>query len=81
MCQACAQRSHRTRFQKQDRIPALRSQPQHQALQLARQTQVFLDLQHIIIATAMNVVRLVNWWNAPPAHPRCSQFATLAPAA
>jgi transposase len=39
-------------------------------------------LQHLITATAMNVARLVNWWNEVPLAPtRRSQFAKLAPAA
>lgn len=37
-------------------------------------------LQHLITATAMNIVRLVNWWQGTPfAHTRCSRFAALAP--
>lgn len=37
-------------------------------------------LQHIITATAMNLVRLVNWWQGVPfAATRCSRFAALAP--
>lgn len=37
-------------------------------------------LQHLITATAMNVARLVNWWQETPlAQTRCSQFASLAP--
>ncbi len=37
-------------------------------------------LQHIITASAMNIVRLVNWWHGVPfAATRCSRFAALAP--
>lgn len=37
-------------------------------------------LQHLLIATAMNIVRLVNWWEGTPfAKTRCSRFAALAP--
>ena len=37
-------------------------------------------LQHLITATAMNIVRLVNWWEGTPfAKTRCSRFAALAP--
>lgn len=114
-CQACTQRSHCTRSQKQGRVLTLRPQHQHQALQLARQTQLTPDfqqryapragiegtlsqgirafglrrcryvgfakthLQHLITATAINVARLVNWWNEVPlAQTRCSRFANLA---
>jgi transposase len=39
-------------------------------------------LQHVITATAMNVVRLVNWWQDTPfAATRRSHFAALAPLA
>ncbi len=39
-------------------------------------------LQHVITATAMNIVRLVNWWQGVPfAATRCSRFAALAPPA
>jgi transposase len=38
-------------------------------------------LQHLITATAMNVARLVNWWDDRPwAQTRRSQFVKLAPA-
>ncbi len=117
-CQACAQRSQCTHSQKHGRGLTLRPQPQHQALQRARQTQVTADfqqryapragiegtlsqgirafglrrcryvgfaktrLQHRITATAINVARLVNWWNdVPLAQTRRSQFAKLAPVA
>lgn len=37
-------------------------------------------LQHVLTATAMNIVRLVNWWQGVPfAATRCSRFAALAP--
>lgn len=39
-------------------------------------------LQHLITATAMNIVRLVNWWQGTPfAQTRCSHFKALAPPA
>jgi transposase len=39
-------------------------------------------LQHILTATAINVVRLSEWWAGTPlAKTRCSRFAALQPAA
>ncbi len=40
-----------------------------------------MQLQHIITATAMNLVRLGSWWNQlPKACTRVSRFAALKPA-
>src|SRR5512135_644396 len=39
-------------------------------------------LQHLLTATAINVIRLHDWWaGTPPAQTRCSRFAALQPAA
>lgn len=42
--------------------------------------QAKTHLQHVITATAMNIVRLVNWLHGVPfSATRCSHFAALAP--
>ena len=39
-------------------------------------------LQHVLTATAVNLLRLNDWWTAkPPAKTRCSHFGALAQAA
>jgi len=54
------------------------------AFQLRRSRYIGLaktQLQHIITATAMNLVRLGSWWNQlPKAFTRVSRFAALKPA-
>ena len=44
--------------------------------------QAKAHLQHILSATAINVIRLGDWWaGTPVAETRCSRFAALHPAA
>lgn len=118
VCLACPWRARCTRHQTRGRCVGFRPQPQHEALQRARDRQTFpafatvyalragveatlaqairrcdlrqaryiglpkTHLQHVLVALALNVVRVCDWLAGKPlAKTRQTPFAKLAPAA